>query len=165
MNKLIISCAQKWLRLSPDLIHSKLYDETTFYSQFLKDLKGCKKEIIIESPYITTTRMFSFIRSFENLIGKKVKIYVITRNPDDHDLTMKVQAEQEIKKLETIGVQVILSAEYSHRKLAILDRKILYEGSLNILSQTCSREIMRRIDSEAQARECFQFINLGKYIY
>jgi len=165
MNGLVLNWLIKRLNLSPDLIHSRLFDDQTFYAQFVKDLKCCKHEVIIESPYIASTRMLSLIRTFEILVTKKVKVYVVTRNPEDHDLTMKLQAEQEIRKLETIGVQVILSGEYSHRKLAILDRRFLWEGSLNILSQNCSREIMRRIDSEVQAKECFKFINLGKYIY
>lgn len=165
MNDLVRKYTIKLLKLSPDLIHSQLFDDETFYPQFLKDLKRSKKEVIIESPYITSIRMLSFIRIFEALVAKKVKIYVITRNPKDHDLTMKLQAEQEIRKLETIGVQIILSGEYSHRKLAILDRRFLWEGSLNILSQNCSREIMRRIESETHAEECFRFINLGKFIY
>lgn len=146
MNDLVRTCAVKLLNLSPDLIHSQLYDDETFYPQFLKDLRQSKKEVIIESPYIASMRMLSLIRTFETLVAKKVKIYVFTRNPEDHDLTMKVQSEEEIRRLETIGVQIILSGEYSHRKLAILDRKILWEGSLNILSKNCSREIVRRID-------------------
>lgn len=165
MNNLILNCAKKLLHLSPDLIHSQLFDETTFYLQFLKDLKQCKKEVIIESPFIASQRTCSLIRTFETLVAKKVKIYIITRDPNDHDLTMKQQAETEIRRFETMGIQVLVTNNFSHRKLAILDRKILWEGSLNILSQNYSREIMRRIDSEVHAQECFRFINLGKYIY
>jgi hypothetical protein len=76
-----------------------------------------------------------------------------------------MQAEAEIRKFEAIGVQVLITTDYDHRKLAILDRKILWEGSLNILSQNCSQEIMRRIESEDQAEAMFRFIKLGKYIY
>ena len=153
------------LHLSPDLIRSQLFDEITFYPQFIKDLKSCRKEVIIESPYITSLRTGMLIKYFENLVNKKVKVYVMTRDPNDHDVTMKEQAETEIRRFETIGIQVLVTSNFSHRKLAILDRTILYEGSLNILSQSCSREIMRRIDSEAQAKECFRFVNLGKFIY
>lgn len=33
---------------------SKLYDQNTFYKAFEHDLKCCKRELIIESPFITT---------------------------------------------------------------------------------------------------------------
>ncbi len=165
MNSLILTCVKKILHLSPDLIQSQLFDETTFYPQFIKDLKSCKKEVIIESPYIASLRTGVLMRYFENLVNKKVKIYIITRDPNDHDSAIKEQAEAEIRRFETLGVQVLVTTNFSHRKLAILDRTILYEGSLNILSQNCSREIMRRINSEKQAEECFQFVNLDKFIY
>lgn len=152
-------------RHSPELVTSKLYDEHTFYKQFMKDLKASKREVIVESPFIGSTRMYSLAPLFRILVSRKVKCYVITRDPDDHDITMKQQAEKEIRKFQTIGVQVILTNEYSHRKLAIIDRKILWEGSLNILSQTCSQEIMRRIESKDQAQKCFDFVRFGKFIY
>jgi len=94
MNDLLVSCAKKWLNLSPDLIQSKLYDETDFYKQFLSDLKRCKREVIIESPFISSNRMYSLFKPFEELVRRKIKVYVITRHPDDHDLSMKQQAEE-----------------------------------------------------------------------
>ncbi len=165
MNEFILFLAQKALNLSSDLVHSKLYDDNTFYHQFINDLKHSKKEVIIESPFICSQRMCSLIGIFESLVERKVKVYVITRDPDEHDLSMKQQAEDGIRQLEMLGVQVIVATNYDHRKLAIVDRKVLWEGSLNILSQSYSREIMRRIVSENQAKEMFRFMRLGKYIY
>ena len=165
MNDLIVSCAKKWLHLSPDLVQSRLYNEADFYKQFIADLKRCKREVIIESPFISSNRMSSLIRPFEDLINRKIKAYVITRHPDEHDLTMKQQAEEAIRRFETIGVQVLLTLDYHHRKLAILDRSILWEGSLNILSQTCSREIMRRISSTSLSEEMFDYLKLERFIY
>lgn len=165
MSKLQLPISLAFQRHSPELVTSKLYDEHTFYKQFMKDLKASKREVIVESPFISSTRMYSLAPLFRTLVSRKVKCYVITRDPDDHDISMKQQAEKEIRKFQTIGVQVILTNEYSHRKLAILDRKVLWEGSLNILSQTCSQEIMRRIESKEQAQKCFDFVRFGKFIY
>jgi phosphatidylserine/phosphatidylglycerophosphate/cardiolipin synthase-like enzyme len=109
--------------------------------------------------------MYSLFKPLQSLIDRKVKVYVLTRDPNDHNLGLKQQAEEVIRRFEAMGVQVLITTDYSHRKLAILDRTILWEGSLNILSRTMSREFMRRIDSQNQAQECFKFINLGKYIY
>ncbi len=151
--------------LSDSLVKSKLYDENTFYKSFIKDLKKCKEEVIIESPFITCQRMYTFSSLFQTLVERKVKVYVITRNPEEHELSMKQQAEEEIRNFEMIGVQVLITQDYHHRKLAIIDRKILWEGSLNILSQSYSREIMRRITGTRPAKEMFNFLKLGKFIY
>ncbi len=143
---------------------SSLFDEKTFYQAFQKDLSGCKKEVIIESPFITTERMKVFRSLFNILIRKGVRIYVFTRDPKEHEIKMALQSEAEIANFERIGVQTLICKGNHHRKLAILDRKVLWEGSLNILSQAYSREIMRRIDHQKLAEEMFDFLNLSKYI-
>lgn len=141
-----------------------MFDEKTFYKIFSRDLLNCKNEVIIESPYITTERTNLFIPIFKRLLEKGVKIYVMTRNPKEHTLSMEIQSEEAIRTFEIMGVQTLLCVGNHHRKLAILDRKILWEGSLNILSQTKSREIMRRIESVEFTLEMFNFLKLGNFI-
>lgn len=146
------------------LLSSKLFDERTFYNAFIKDLFSCNKEIIIESPYITSARMRQITPILTCLVERGLNVYVITRNPNEHDEILAKQAEAEIQKFEDIGVQTLLCVGNHHRKLAIIDRKILWEGSLNILSQTKSREIMRRIDNLDIAQEMFNFLKLSRFI-
>ncbi|MCL4366487.1 MAG: phospholipase D-like domain-containing protein [Actinobacteria bacterium] len=143
---------------------SQLHDEKTFYQTFLKDLEKCQNEVIIESPYITSQRMRTFDRVFKKLLKRGVKIYIMTRDPKEHYEGMEIQSEAEISRCEVLGVQVLLCVGNHHRKLAILDRKILWEGSLNILSQTYSREIMRRIENEKLTTQMFNFLNLVKFL-
>lgn len=161
----LLTYLQKFNLVSPDLILSKLYDENSFYRKFINDLKHCKSEVIIESPFITSSRMRSLMPVFKNLVDRRVKVYVFTRDPKDQGNSLEIQSEQEVTNFESMGIQVLLCLGNHHRKLAILDRKILWEGSLNILSQTKSREIMRRIESSKQAREMFRFLKFEKYIY
>lgn len=146
------------------LLSSKLYDEKTFYQTFIQDLEGCKEEVIIESPYITTERMKMLKPVFEKLVNRRIKIYVITRDPKEHNEGLEIQSEEEIRYFEALGVQVLLCVGNHHRKLAILDRKMLWEGSLNILSQKHSREIMRRIEEKETAQQMFDFLKFGEFI-
>ncbi len=146
------------------LLSSKLFDERTFYPAFLKDLSSCQNEVIIESPYITSGRTRIVWPIFKKLIQNNVKIYIITRNPKEHDQVLSMQSETEIRKFEQIGVQTLICLGNHHRKLAIVDRTVLWEGSLNILSQTKSREIMRRIDSKALSGQMFNFLKLERFI-
>lgn len=151
--------------ISSDLVTSILYDEVTFYNQFILDLSAVSREVIIESPFISSNRMRRLRPIFRKLINKDVKVFIMTRDPKEHVEEYEIQSEEEIRYFESIGVQVLLCVGNHHRKLAILDRKILWEGSLNILSQTHSREIMRRIDSKSLSEEMFKFLKLGKWIY
>lgn len=143
---------------------SKLFNENTFYQSFISDLEKCKSEVIIESPFITSLRMNDFRSVFEKLLEKSVKIYIFTRDPGEHELPMAYQAEAEIQYFERIGIQTLICLNNHHRKLAILDKKILWEGSLNILSQNKSREIMRRIEGKESAMQMFDFLNLRKFL-
>lgn len=144
--------------------NSQLHDERTFYKSFLQDLDRCTKEVIIESPFITSERMRTFDSVFLKLLNRGVKLYLVTRSPKEHEQYYASQAETEIRKCEEIGIQTLLCVGNHHRKLAILDRKVVWEGSLNILSQIHSREIMRRIESKESANEMFQFLNFSQFL-
>lgn len=147
-----------------ELISSSLHDEKTFYQAFLRDLNSCRSEVIIESPYITNSRAQHLRPVFQSLIDRGVKVYIITRHPEEHEENLAVQAEGEISEFEIMGVQVLMCSGNHHRKLAILDRKLLWEGSLNILSQGKSREIMRRINSRELTLQMFNFLKLSKVL-
>ena len=146
------------------MFNTKLFDETTFYPKFATDLFNAESEVVIESPFITNDRTIKLCPVFEELIKKGVKIYVITRDPKKHLQHMRHQAEEVIEYFERTGVQVLVTSNNHHRKLAIIDRDILWEGSLNILSQTNSREVMRRIEGDEHAKEMFNFLKLGRFI-
>lgn len=153
-------------RVAPtDLLTSNLFDERTFYRAFLQDLKTCQKEVIIESPYITTSRLRTFLPTLRKLVKKGVVVRVNTRFPNHHDKLLCIQAWQARKELKNIGVKVKFFHDYHHRKIAILDERILWEGSLNILSQSHSREVMRRIESEQLTKQMIGFLKLKRFYW
>ena len=144
---------------------SKLFDQTDFYSQFIQDLNGCKNEVVIESPFITSTRMNLLYPTFKKLLARNVHIHIITRDPIDHDDEfMRNQSTNEILSCNEMGINIVLLQGNHHRKIAILDRSILWEGSLNILSYSNSQEIMRRIESKETATQMFDFLKLQKLL-
>lgn len=106
-----------------------------------------------------------FLPVFNRLLNKGVNIYIMTRNPKEHDGNIEYQSEDAISLFERMGVQVLICVGNHHRKLAILDRRIFLEGSSNIFSQNKSREIMRRIESEYMTLEMFEFLKLDRFIY
>ena len=105
-----------------------------------------QNEVVIECPYLTASRMEMFYPVFQRLLSRKIKIKIVTRDPSDHDDEyMRDHAANEILKSKELGIDITLLKGNHHRKLAIVDKKILWEGSLNILSQNNSKEIMRRL--------------------
>jgi phosphatidylserine/phosphatidylglycerophosphate/cardiolipin synthase-like enzyme len=140
------------------MFNTSLHDERTFYQAYLRDLRASRKEVIIESPFITSERMQTFWPVFRGLLERKVRVYIMTRDPKEHTSEYEEQSEVEIQKMEAEGIQVLLCVGNHHRKLAIIDRQILWEGSLNILSQAKSREFMRRLEGGGFAVDLFNFL-------
>ena len=157
----------KLFRRNPDdrkLADSALYDERSFFGAFSKDFKAAKYEVIIESPYLTLRRTTDLEPLCAGLIRKGVRIHVYTRNPAHHDGYLKIQAIKSIQILKSIGVHVIQCNDMRHRKLAVIDDQILWEGSLNMLSHSNSREIMRRTNSRSMCQEMLRFTKLTSSI-
>lgn len=150
------------LRSAPDLLSSALYSEQTFYRAFVRDMNSCMNEAVIESPFITSNRVASLLPIFEKMRSRDIRIIVNTRHPTAHDAPYEAQAWVAIAQMQHMGIEVLFTGGH-HRKLAIFDKRVLWEGSLNILSQGDSCEIMRRIESETLAREMFSFIKLDRF--
>ena len=102
--------------------------------------------------------------TLQKLKSKHVKITINTRDPETHDdENMRNDTRFALSKLQHIGINVLFTGGH-HRKLAIIDRTILYEGSLNILSQNNSCEVMRRIESTQLAWQMIRFIKIDDFV-
>jgi hypothetical protein len=145
------------------LSSSTLLDQDTFYSVFRRDLAQAQHEVIIESPFISFKRLKHMLPTLRTLLRHQVRIVINTKHPEEQEAGYIGQAEDCIAMLQKLGVQVLYTGGH-HRKLAIIDRKILYEGSLNILSQNDSCEIMRRICSEKMALQMLRFTKVERFL-
>lgn len=143
--------------------NSALFDNNTFYKAFERDLRRAKHSVIIESPFITRRRMGHLLPLLTRLRLKGVEIVVNTRNPEEHNKEYAIQAEGAVAAMQYIGVKVLYTVKH-HRKLAVIDEEVLWEGSLNILSQGDSCEIMRRTASNSLALQMLRFTKLGQII-
>lgn len=140
-----------------DLTSSQLYDNTSFYSAFTHDLLKCKYEAIIECPFITANRVDSLLPIFRKMRSRDVKLVINTKPVYEHPEPYASQAEYAINILQDLGIDILFTGKH-HRKIAIIDRKVLWEGSLNILSQNDSCEIMRRIDSTRLSQQTIDLL-------
>ena len=142
-------------------VNGSLYNQDSFYNTFIKDLKKTKTRVIIESPFITMRRVNQLVPILEKLIRRGVLVIINTKPFGDHNLLLYDQVINAVGKMQDIGIEIYMTVGH-HRKLAIIDDSILWEGSLNILSQNDSCEIMRRIESPEATKQLLKFVNLGK---
>lgn len=136
-----------------------LYNEKTFYPAFVRDLLRAKKEVIIYCPFITKYRSEFFCKTFES-IKRNVPVFIFTRPIEEHDYFARAEIKCALKDYEEAGVTIIYLPGLIHEKAAIIDRRILWEGSLNILSQRDSKEMMRRTDNEEIVIQIMTFLDI-----
>jgi phosphatidylserine/phosphatidylglycerophosphate/cardiolipin synthase-like enzyme len=141
-----------------------LYDQKSFYKAFIKDITSAKQRVVIESPFITSKRLNQLLPLLSKLVKRGVAVTVNTKPFVEHDELFRRMAYAGVADLQDIGVTVLMTVGH-HRKLAIIDSDILWEGSLNILSQNDSCEIMRRIESAQITGETIAFLRLDRYLY
>lgn len=143
-------------------VEDNLYNEKTFYRQFIRDILKAKREVIIYSPYISRYRANLLIKTLEELSGRNVAVFVFTRPLEEYDNIIRCHISAVIERMEECGITVYFPGQYIHEKIAVIDRQVLWEGSLNILSQRHSNEIMRRIENKESALQVMSCLKLNK---
>ena len=153
--------------IDPD--DSTPYTERNFYGAFFADLRRAVREVIIVSPFLTASRAQQFFNLFRSKVAEGIEVRVFTRLLREQQGDMFQQAEIVFEELKRIGVQVV-ERRGLHQKFAFLDRKIVWEGSLNILSRpdrtpSNPEEHMRRIGDWAKptTKTCEGLIELHKF--
>lgn len=97
-------------------------------------------------------------------MDRGIKINIITRDPVDHTEMIGHKATNEVLFCKELGINIILLRVSHHRKIAIVDRSILWEDSLNMLSLYSSQEIIGRIEGKKWAIQMFDFLKFKKVI-
>jgi phosphatidylserine/phosphatidylglycerophosphate/cardiolipin synthase-like enzyme len=145
-----------------ELQKCNLYNEKTFYREFTRDMLKAKKEIIIYSPFVTKFRSDFFRHTFTELRRRNISIFIFTRPLEEHDYLMRSEISCALKDYEELGILITYLPGFVHEKLAIIDREILWEGSLNILSQRTSREMMRKTTDKDSTMQVMTYLGLNK---
>ena len=134
------------------------FSDQEFWPAFHNDLAKAEKELIIFSPFLTSERFSKLHLIFTELISKGINIYVITLAPNEQPFVMQGSKDVLIK-LKELGV-IVKFRHAMHEKIALIDRKIKWIGSLNILSHNSKKEYMERIEGESASKELFDKFNL-----
>jgi hypothetical protein len=120
------------------------YTGEGFYKAFEKDLRGVKSKVFLASPFTTAQGTERWMQTFRDLRAMNVEIVGFTKPINEKDAStnsaeIHTGLEGVFKELRPVSKM--------HEKLAVFDQKIVWLGSLNILSHKNSTEIMVRIDS------------------
>jgi len=143
----------------PDSPTNIIFNKDNFFPVYLRDIAVASKHLLIVSPFVTKKRMLQMMDHFNDLLKKQVKITIITRPADDFDENRKVLLNNLFSVINTDGVQVVFKPNI-HQKFAIIDNKITWYGSINLLSFGYSEESIMRLESSSIARELTESIDM-----
>lgn len=110
------------------------------------------KEIIIVSPFISKKRVFHMIECLRAAVEKKVKVVVVTRPKEDFQGKNSKGLVEVLELLKEEKVSLVYRSNL-HQKFAVMDQKLVWYGSTNLLSFGSLEESMMRLESPTVAHE------------
>lgn len=131
-------------------------DQVTFYPSFESDLMSSQKSIVLISPFLTERRVSYWVEHLRSALARGVKIRIRTQPASSHGSETNSNLLI-INMLREMGIRVD-EVKDTHQKIAMIDGKIFWSGSLNILSHSQGLESMTRIVSEQACSEVYRSI-------
>jgi phosphatidylserine/phosphatidylglycerophosphate/cardiolipin synthase-like enzyme len=90
-------------------------------------------------------------------VDKNVRVIVVTRSVEDYKAEDRTALQSILDLLTNNGIRVIFKPDF-HQKFAIMDQKIVWYGSINLLSYRRAQESVMRIESSNIANELIKSI-------
>lgn len=135
-----------------------VFTEGTFYPAFRKDLERARESIVILSPFATGPGTARWVDVLRAALARGVRVRVLTRPAEEFGGGGTREVMQLVQGLRDLGITVDLRARM-HEKIAIIDGRVLWHGSLNILSHRDTEESMLRLESPAACRQLARFLS------
>jgi phosphatidylserine/phosphatidylglycerophosphate/cardiolipin synthase-like enzyme len=92
------------------------------------------------------------MRELEIALARKVNVTVVTRPAIDFTSKDLSSWNEAVEQIKTANIHLIFKSNI-HQKFAIFDQKIVWYGSINLLSYGSAEESMMRIESTKIAYE------------
>ena len=126
---------------SAEEIHS-IFDSRSFFPVYSADILAARNEILIVSPFVAKRRILS---ALNYLTTANARITVVTKPPDNYAEKDRGRITECMELLAQNGI-AIKTKDRIHQKFAIMDQRVIWYGSINLLSYGASEESVMRIE-------------------
>jgi hypothetical protein len=122
-----------------------IFNQSTFDAAIESDLSNAKESIVIFSGFVTPSRVAKLGDLLRMKTSGGVKIRCVTRPPKLNGTMELKRSKEALDALEGVNCVVDCRARI-HEKIVLIDKKIVWHGSLNVLSHThLTDESMTRV--------------------
>jgi phosphatidylserine/phosphatidylglycerophosphate/cardiolipin synthase-like enzyme len=97
------------------------------------------------------------IRQLKIVLDNKLRAIVVTRPIEDFKEKDRSALKTMLDMLKSNGISLVFKSNI-HQKFAIIDQKIVWYGSINLLSYGSAQESIMRIESSNIANELIKSI-------
>ncbi|WP_312699205.1 TOTE conflict system archaeo-eukaryotic primase domain-containing protein [Sedimentibacter sp.] len=129
-----------------------IFDNHNFMTVFNNDILSSKSEIIIVSPYMTKKRLSQMLTILSSGINNGTKLTIVTRPESDYKRKNREIFSDMVNTIKSTGSNLSFKSNI-HQKFAVIDQRIVWYGSINLLSFGSSEESIMRLDSVNIANE------------
>jgi superfamily II DNA or RNA helicase len=134
-----------------------IFDKDNFLPVFNQDINTAEKEIVIVSPFVRKMRTLQMTKHLKVVLEKNVRILVVTRPKEDFKPKDHATIQRTLNLLTDCGANVVFKSNI-HQKFAVMDQKVVWYGSINLLSYGSAQESILRIESANIANELVKSI-------
>ncbi len=135
-----------------------IFDNSSFLPVFNNDIMAATREILIVSPFVTRRRTVQMLQHLEIAVRNGIRVVVITRPAEDYREIDQVAFQGTTAILHDAGIHTIFRPNI-HQKFAVADQKIVWYGSINLLSFGSAEESIMRLESPAIANELIKTVH------
>ena len=134
-----------------------IFDKSNFLPVFFNDITCTSREILIVSPFVTKRRTLHMMQNLRAALKNGVRVVVVTRPAEDFKDKDLSAWQTTIDLLKTSGIVIVFKSNI-HQKFAVMDQKIVWYGSVNLLSFGNAEESIMRLESSNVANELIRSI-------
>jgi len=134
-----------------------IFDKSNFLPVYTNDMMNAVREILIVSPFVTKRRTLQMVEYLKTAVQNKVKVIVVTRPVEDFGGKDMTTVQATLNMLKDIGLSVVFKTNI-HQKFAIVDQRVVWYGSINLLSFGSAEESIMRLESSNIANELIKSI-------
>lgn len=143
----------------PDSPTEVIFTKESFFPVYLNDIENSTMSVFIVSPFVTKRRVLQMLNFIKEKIEHKVAVTILTRPVEEFNEKKKAMLEEIFSILQDVGIQLVFKQNI-HQKFAIIDERIVWFGSINLLSFGYSEESIMRLVSGSIAYELSSSIGL-----
>lgn len=134
-----------------------IFDNHNFMTVFCNDVSSAKSDMVIVSPYMMKKRLSQVMNILSTGINNGAKLTIIIRPESDYKEKDKAAFEDMLKSIRSTVAGIIFKSNI-HDKFAVIDQRIVWYGSINLLSFGSAEESVMRLDSINIANELIGMI-------